>query len=93
MAAMTMKKVFTPENEVDLCLLKSILASEGIDYFVLNDHFGSLYIGPQIPLYNARIIMVPDEQYSKAKSLVLDYLNNISEEKPESPPPVSIFNS
>jgi hypothetical protein len=54
-----MKKLYKPENEMELCLIKSIFESEGIRYFVLNDYFGSLYIGPQIDLYNARIFMVP----------------------------------
>jgi hypothetical protein len=45
-----MKKVYSPQNEVDLSLIRSFLDGAGIRYFVHNDHFGSLRIGPVIEL-------------------------------------------
>ena len=75
-----MKKLYKPENEMELSLIKSIFDGEGIHYHVLNDHFGSLHIGPQIDFYNARILMVPESQYAKAKDLIADYINNTREE-------------
>ncbi|MCG8552074.1 MAG: DUF2007 domain-containing protein [Desulfobacterales bacterium] len=78
-----MKKLYKPENEMELSLIKSIFESEGIHYFVLNDHFGSLHIGPQIDLYNARIFMVPEEQFTKAEELIAGYINNTREESSE----------
>ena len=75
-----MKKLYKPENEVDLALIKSIFDSEEIEYFVHNDHFGSLEIGPKINLYNAKMIMVPEDQYETAKELLENYLRNINEE-------------
>lgn len=79
-----MIKLYKPENEVELSIIKSILESENITYFVHNDHFGSLMIGPQIDLYNARMIMVNEEYYERAKELIADFLNNIRKE-PETP--------
>ncbi len=79
-----MIKLYKPENEVELSLIKSIFESEDIHYFVLNDHFGSLHIGPQIDLFNARVIMVPEKQYIKARELLTDYISNVQEEEPES---------
>jgi len=55
-------------------MLKSILDSEGISYFVRNDNFGSLEVGPHIGLFNAKMIEVQDDQYEKAKELLADYL-------------------
>ena len=78
-----MKKLYKPENELELSLIKSLFESEGIQYFVHNDHFGSLKIGPQIDLFNAKMLMVPEEQYAKANELLTDYLRNIQEEETE----------
>ena len=60
-------------------MLKSILDSEGIRYFVRNDNFGSLEVGPHIGLFNAKMIGVQDDQYEKAKELLADYLEKTSE--------------
>jgi hypothetical protein len=79
-----MKKLYKPEDEMELSLIKSIFESEGIQYFVHNDHFGSLQIGPQIDLFNARMIMVPENQYAKAEELLFAYIRNTREDEPES---------
>jgi hypothetical protein len=78
-----MKKLYKPENEIELSLIKSIFESESIQYFVHNDHFGSLKIGPQIDLFNTKMVMVPEEQYAKASELLNDYLGNIQKEQTE----------
>lgn len=75
-----MKNLYKPENEVKLSLIKSILENENIPYFVKNDHFGSLYIGLQIDLFNARMIMVDEEDYDRSKELIADFLDKIKEE-------------
>src|SRR3989304_4440236 len=74
-----MLELYSPNNEVELALLKSILDAEGINYFVRNDKFGSLEIGPKIELLNKKMIMVQDDQYEKAKELLKDYLENAGE--------------
>ena len=76
--------VYSPQNEVELALLKSILDSEGIRYFIRNDNFGSLEVGPRIGLFNAKMIEVQDDQYERAKELLTDYLKR-TENKAEEP--------
>ena len=71
-----MKKLYSPKTEIDLAILRSILEGEGIAFFVHNDHFGSLQIGPSIGLYNAKTIMVNEEDFSRASELVSDYIEN-----------------
>jgi hypothetical protein len=71
-----MIKLYSPQTEVDLALIRSILESEGISFFVHNDHFGSLRIGPSIPLYNERTIMVNENDFPRASELISDYLKN-----------------
>ncbi|MBI4699445.1 MAG: DUF2007 domain-containing protein [Nitrospirae bacterium] len=77
-------KLYTPRNASELALIESILEAEKIDYFVKNDNFGSLYIGPQIDLYNQKTIMVQDDQYDRAKDVMSDYLQQteVIDEKP-----------
>src|SRR3990172_9737921 len=54
--------LYSPQNESESTLLKSILDSAGIIYFVKNDNFGSLEVGPRIGLFNAKMIEVQDDQ-------------------------------
>ena len=75
-----MLELYSPNNEVELAMLKSILDAEGINYFVRNEKFGSLEIGPKIELFNKKMIMVQDDQYEKAKELLSDYLKSTEEE-------------
>ena len=65
-----MKKLYSPENDSELAIIRSILDGEGIQYFVHNDHFGTLQVGPQIDLFNAKTIMVSEDQYERAKEIV-----------------------
>ena len=85
-----MKNLYCPRNEVELALIKSIFEGEGIHYFVHNDHFGSLEIGPQIELYNAKMIMVHEDQYERAKDILSDFLSNIAEDSADSKPQYSL---
>jgi hypothetical protein len=68
-----MKKVFTPENEVDLAFVRGLLDEAGIRYFVHNDHFGSLRIGPVIPLFNEKAVMVAPEDEERARAVIDAY--------------------
>lgn len=86
-----MIKLYKPEDEEELLLIKSILESEEIPYFVHNERFGSLWVGPQIDLYNARTIMVPEEHYNRSKELIEDFLNRIKENKEVTSPQYSLF--
>ncbi len=42
----TMTGLYSPRNEVEVALLKSIFDAEGIEYFARNGHFVSLRVGP-----------------------------------------------
>lgn len=78
-----MRNLYSPENEVELAFIKSIFEGEDIHYFVRNNHFGSLEIGPKIELYNAKMIMVPEGQYERAKDILADFFSNINEDSPD----------
>ena len=71
--------LYSPQNEIELTLLKSIFDSESIPYFIRNDRFGSLEVGPWIGLYNAKMIEVRDDQIERAKELLTDYLEKTRE--------------
>ena len=71
-----MKKLYSPENDAELALIKSIFDGENIQYFVNNDHFGSLKVGPKIDLFNAKTIMVSDHQYDLACGIIQDIVSN-----------------
>ena len=74
-----MKKLYSPENDAELAIIKSVFESEGINYFVHNDHFGTLQIGPKIDLFNAKTIMVQENQFEIAKELICEFLENIKD--------------
>lgn len=75
--------LYSPKNEVELALLKSILDAERISYFVRNDKFGSLEVGPRIGLFNAKMIEVQKDQYERAKELLTDYSEKTREDVKE----------
>jgi hypothetical protein len=85
-----MIELYSPRNEPELAIIKSILDGEGIDYFVRNEHFGSMQVGPRIELYNAKAILVSEEHYDRARELVSDFLN-VTEEEGGSAPRYSLF--
>ena len=74
-----MKKLYSPNNDSELALIKSILDGEGIQYFVHNDHFGTLKVGPRIELFNAKTIMVAETHFEESKEIIDNFLKNIQE--------------
>jgi hypothetical protein len=83
--------LYSPQNESESMLLKSVLDSEGINYFVRNDNFGSLEVGPRIGLFNAKMIEVQDDQYERANELLSDYFDKTKKEPEESAKEYSWF--
>ncbi len=83
--------LYSPQNEIELALLKSILGAEGINYFVRNDNFGSLEVGPWIGLFNAKMIVVQDNQYERAKELLADYFEKTNKKTEEPVQRFSLF--
>lgn len=71
-----MKKLYTPDDESELLFLKSLFEAEEIPFFVLNDHFGSLYSGAYVSRFNAKTITVPEEFYEDARELILSVKEN-----------------
>jgi len=71
-----MIKIYSPDNEFDLIFIKSILFGERIEFYVHNDHFGSLKIGPPIELFNRKTIFVSLKDEARAKELISFYIEN-----------------
>lgn len=63
-------ELYSPDTEIEVLLLKSILEDAHIDYFIQNDTFGSLTVGPRIALYNKKTVFVADDQLEEARNLV-----------------------
>ena len=70
-----MIKIYSPTDELELALVRGVLDSEGIHYFVHNDYFGSMRVGPQIDLLNKKTIMVSLEDAERVKTIISDLLN------------------
>ncbi len=58
--------VLKPRSEVELVFAVAALDSESIPHFVHNGHFGGLYPGMRIGLFNQRTILVPSESAAAA---------------------------
>lgn len=71
-----MIKIFSPDNEIELALLRSLLDGNQIPYFVHNDHFGTMRTGPCIELFNQKTIMVPPVFAEPARQVLADFLDN-----------------
>lgn len=65
-------ELYSPDTEIEVLLVKSILDDAGIDYFVRNDTFGSLTVGPHIAHYNRKTVFVAADQVDDARGLILD---------------------
>ena len=71
-----MKYLYSPQNDSELAIIRSIFDGEGLNYYIRNDHFGSLKVGPKIDLLNAKMIQVHDEQFELASELISEFLKN-----------------
>jgi len=78
-----MVKLYSPKDEIELALIRSILDGESIPYFVHNDSFGSMEIGPRIELFNAKTIMVDEAYRDRARDLIADFLQKTQVEHAE----------
>jgi len=74
-----MIKLYSPENEVQLAMLKGIFEAEGIPIFVHNDNFGSMRTGMQIELFNKKTIMVGEQHYASARDIIQNFIGNIEQ--------------
>jgi len=55
-------------------MIRGLLDADEIRYFVLNDYFGSMRVGPQIDLVNKKTLMVAPEHQDHAKEIILNFL-------------------
>ncbi len=69
-----MIKIHVPVDELELAMIRGVLDSNGIKYFIHNDNFGSMRVGPQIDLLNKKTIMVATEDSERTKGLITDLL-------------------
>lgn len=51
-------------------MIRGVFDTEGIHYFIHNDHFGSMRVGPQIDLFNKKAIMVAAEDADRARAII-----------------------
>ncbi len=65
-----MKKLYVPNSESELAVIRSLLDSADIPYYIRNEHFGSLYVGPIIGGLNNKPIFVPENHYNEAKDIL-----------------------
>ena len=75
-----MTPIYRPENPADLALAESILLAEGIPYFVHNRHFGGLYPGVSIGLFNVVTVMVPEAELLRAHEALAELLTTEEQE-------------
>jgi len=79
-----MTKIHVPADELELAMIRGVLDTEGVNYFIHNDYFGSMRVGPQIDLLNKKAIMVASEDAERVKSIIDDVLGReIPEEAAE----------
>jgi hypothetical protein len=62
-------KLIEIHDEGELALIKSLLDGNDIQYFVQNEHFGSLYPGLALQ-FNARVVMVHESDLARAGTLI-----------------------
>ena len=70
-----MIKIYSPTDELELAMIRGVFDTEGIHYFVHNDNFGSMRVGPQIDLLNKKTIIVSAEDSERARTIISDLLN------------------
>jgi hypothetical protein len=85
-----MIKLYSPTNLAELSLIESILEEENIPYFIHNDHFGSLEVGPPIDIYNMKTIMIEEAFEERARELLSDYLK-VTKDDSVTMPSYSLF--
>jgi len=64
-------------------MIRGLLESEHIHYFVHNDHFGSMEVGPQIELFNKKTVMVASADADRSKHIIEEFLEREPPEEAE----------
>jgi hypothetical protein len=75
--------VLTPDSDIELLTVCSMLEARGVPYFVTSAGLGSLFPGPmQVGSLSARAIMVPDERAAEALALIADFRGSNADVSP-----------
>lgn len=69
-----MVSLYSPNDELELAMLRGLLDTDGVHYFVLNDYFGSMRIGPKVDLINKKTIMVAPDDRNRAQEIISNFL-------------------
>ena len=59
-------------NDIEVMYVRAMLQSAEIPFYIVGEHFGSLYPGMQIASYNERRFLVPEEYFEEAADLIQD---------------------
>ena len=78
-----MIKIYSPIDELELSMIRGVFDTEGIHYFVHNDFFGSMRVGPQIDLLNKKTIMVAPEDVDRANEIISNFFERRLPEEEE----------
>lgn len=81
-----MVQLYSPRNEPDLLILRSLFDDAGLRYYVRNDTFGSLYLGPHVEAYNRKILCVSEADVDEATALLGEFLERTGRDTVEPPP-------
>lgn len=73
LGVMALVRVLSPDTEPELVTAVALLEAHDIPCFVHGAGLGSLWPGAQVPGYNTRTIMVPEENVADALELLRDF--------------------
>lgn len=59
-----------PVDDMELLFIRMELEAAEIPFFVVGQHFGSLYPGMQMPWYNERSVLVPTSYVEQAQEVI-----------------------
>lgn len=77
---MKLRELCAIRNPSEQALIESLLMWHGVEYLIHNDHFGSLEVGPIIPLFNQKTVLVETDDLLVAREL----LREVTRSDPES---------
>jgi hypothetical protein len=67
---------FSPNDGVELSMIRGLLESEGVNFYVQNDRSGSMEVGPRIDLINKKTVMVAPEDADRARHIITEFLES-----------------
>ena len=80
-----MVHLYTPRSEIEMLLLKSVFDGAGIRFFVRNEAFGSLAVGPQIEHWNVKSIYVAEADFEEAIALLREFHDRTGDDDATTP--------